>query len=822
MATAPGFDETAVPGTSVDAAGTSERTTLRKTQNKPAALIVCERWECALQGGVAGAVSILTQLFQAIGMVVHCTLLKTNPTVNKEAKDRGIKLCLPCEVVGLQLDALEPKSDWLMEHDNFFPDMRAIENVEAEWALHICSLLDKHDADSLNKHIYLANVMKEVTESFVKMFTKPPKWKILGVPPGKESEIRKRLQTHTKLEVTCFSTTSLKEFECELQTSHLVLIPPKSVNVLDLALTSMAIGVPVLAPKDSICHSFVEEFMEEFETDLLVNMNGNTAVLAEKIIYTIKKHSAVLKKMKLIKRKIKKEVIPKIKEINDVFAKFMKTKLQMAEVDIETDHQTTGGVSHDKESIPADRADSQTVEGDGEQMEIQPDESSRYQSAETSDVGNPSGDEAESAAQCSAEKFSESKEDEKGNTSERRPSERAVTQGQTLKRKRHSGESEKDDTDSDNSDTTSTSSALSSEQGRNNCEVKVKLGIEGVVLVKGKSVEDVERALFPPRRRRSAMALKRKIRKLEEKAAKFRDVEVEMAKERAKIQAKLNKLHKELEVVDTETGSISFIMKCKSLQALECLMSEYSSGRLLKMMEDILVTPKVMKKLGVMYLSMQVIINMEEYQLCKKELLALQDSKRMKSRRNSVSSVYEIKSRKPTMSDLSPVSPHLHLIISSQEHGRPTVHSLLGSSAVASEQGVTALLQRTGVCVFSRRHQQLKEDKFRSVGKVITLQGMETDKLNTLRSHKLWQGQEKTQSDNQEHSLLMEKIQLKRGKESTAERGYETAKKKNKLSEEITELDHQKAKLSEQIKDKDKELASLQLQLGQVEKGKIL
>ncbi|XP_070549038.1 uncharacterized protein [Ptychodera flava] len=213
------------------------------------------------------------------------------------------------------------------------------------------------------------------------------------------------------------------------------------------------------------------------------------------------------------------------------------------------------------------------------------------------------------------------------------------------------------------------------------------------------------------------MALKRKIRKLEEKAAKFRDVEVEMAKERAKIQAKLNKLHKELEVVDTETGSISFIMKCKSLEALECLMSEYSSGRLLKMMEDILVTPKVMKKLGVMYLSMQVIINMEEYQLCKKELLALQDSKRMKSRRNSVSSVYEIKSRKPTMSDLSPVSPHLHLIISRQEHGRPTVHSLLGSSAVASEQGVTALLRRTGMCVFSRRHQQLKENKFRSVGK---------------------------------------------------------------------------------------------------------
>ncbi|XP_070549036.1 uncharacterized protein [Ptychodera flava] len=298
----------------------------------------------------------------------------------------------------------------------------------------------------------------------------------------------------------------------------------------------MAIGVPVLAPKDSICHSFVEEFMEEFERDLLVNMNGNTAVLAETIIYTIKKHGAVLKKMKIIKQKVQTEVMPKIKETNAVFVKFMKTKLQMAEVDIETD-QTPRGVSHDTEIIPADRGDSQTVEGDGEQLQIQPDESSRHQSAETSDVGTPSGDEvysSEPATQCSAEKFSESKQDEKGNTSERRPSERAVTQGQTLKRKRHSGESEKDDTDSDNSDTTSTSSALSSEQGRNNCEVKVKLGIEGVVLVKGKSVKDVERALFPPRRRRTAMALKRKIRKLEEKAAKFRDVEVEMAKERAK------------------------------------------------------------------------------------------------------------------------------------------------------------------------------------------------------------------------------------------------------------------------------------------------
>ncbi|XP_070548958.1 uncharacterized protein [Ptychodera flava] len=389
MATAPGFDESAVAGeintceckigvililTSASQGSSSDceipkkrrrvqqsiSTSVRKhsgkSKIKPTALIICERWECDLQGGVAGAVSILTRLLHAIGMVVYCTLLKTNPTINKEAKDMGINLCLPSS--NCYEENIKPDPSWLETHEDFYPDIQQINDVALVigfglitsraarriknvfqnalfqvvnlWShdlisertlgysvqkfrtqsvflekdckeahimtsigsdafeyfqqafincntgaknnfkifpipadkyfnlsaptakqnglVHILSFLEEHETEDLTGLLYLAKVMAEVTECFVKMFSKPPKWKVLGVPPGKESAIQQRLETHRKLEVTCFPITSLKQFENELLSSHLVLIPPKSVNTLDLTLTSIAIGVPVVAP----------------------------------------------------------------------------------------------------------------------------------------------------------------------------------------------------------------------------------------------------------------------------------------------------------------------------------------------------------------------------------------------------------------------------------------------------------------------------------------------------------------------------------------------------------------------------------------------
>ncbi|XP_070548972.1 uncharacterized protein [Ptychodera flava] len=374
--------------------------------------------------------------------------------------------------------------------------------------VHILSFLEEHETEDLTGLLYLAKVMAEVTECFVKMFSKPPKWKVLGVPPAKESAIQKRLETHRKLEVTCCPITSLKQFEYELQSSHLLLLPPKSVNTLDLALTSMAIGVPVVAPSGSPCHNFVEEFMEEFETDLVVDMNGDITELRKKIIYTVRKHGAVCRKMELIKN-ILKGVVPKLQEANRMFAKCVAEhlkKLYQGQYDCQNlRFLLPGHISQEAEDSSSDSDDSQTN------------------------------------------------------------------------------------------------------------ELSVKLGINGAIPVKGKSIKDVERALF-----------RRKIqKKIKSLTAKLKTVRKHSSKKIAKIEAKLEKLHEDLEFIDDTPSSISFIMKCKSLEALECLMSEYSSGRLLKMMEEELLTPEFMKRIGVLYLSLQVLIDMEEYKLCRSELLAL-------------------------------------------------------------------------------------------------------------------------------------------------------------------------------------------------------
>ncbi|XP_070549039.1 uncharacterized protein [Ptychodera flava] len=202
-------------------------------------------------------------------------------------------------------------------------------------------------------------------------------------------------------------------------------------------------------------------------------------------------------------------------------------------------------------------------------------------------------------------------------------------------------------------------------------------------------------------------------------------------------------------------------MKCKSLEALECLMSEYSSGRLLKMMEEELLTPEFMKRIGVLYLSLQVLIDMEEYKLCRSELLALNETQKKKPRRNSIASIYEIKLKKPTTTAGSSASEHLHLIVPNQIRGQILGHSLQGSTGIACEQTVTAALQRrTGVYVLSRRYQKLKEQQYRSVGKVMILRGMETDRINERQACETELHAENVTRDSLEESLLLNKTQL--------------------------------------------------------------
>ena len=68
-----------------------------------------------------------------------------------------------------------------------------------------------------------------------------------------------------------------------------------------------------------------------------------------------------------------------------------------------------------------------------------------------------------------------------------------------------------------------------------------------------------------------------------------------------------------LEVKDYRKGSLVISVTCSSLQALERLWDDYCSGHLSQVVQQLLVTPEVLKELGLSRLQLRTKITKEEY-----------------------------------------------------------------------------------------------------------------------------------------------------------------------------------------------------------------
>ena len=64
-------------------------------------------------------------------------------------------------------------------------------------------------------------------------------------------------------------------------------------------------------------------------------------------------------------------------------------------------------------------------------------------------------------------------------------------------------------------------------------------------------------------------------------------------------------------------GSLLITVTCSSLQILEGLWEDYSSGHLNEVVQQTLVTPDVLEKLGLSELKLKTTISEEEYKKCK-------------------------------------------------------------------------------------------------------------------------------------------------------------------------------------------------------------
>ena len=78
---------------------------------------------------------------------------------------------------------------------------------------------------------------------------------------------------------------------------------------------------------------------------------------------------------------------------------------------------------------------------------------------------------------------------------------------------------------------------------------------------------------------------------------------------------------REVLIVDTQSGSLIITVQCVSVQILDDLWEDYSTGHLNQMAQKFLVTEEILKELSVIAVTLTTTILREEYNACREYLL---------------------------------------------------------------------------------------------------------------------------------------------------------------------------------------------------------
>ncbi|XP_070551163.1 uncharacterized protein [Ptychodera flava] len=123
-------------------------------------------------------------------------------------------------------------------------------------------------------------------------------------------------------------------------------------------------------------------------------------------------------------------------------------------------------------------------------------------------------------------------------------------------------------------------------------------------------------------------------------------------------------VHDDLDVLTVEKGCLQYVMNCGSLEALEALWNEYTSGRLDETIHATIITPTLLSKIQAHYLTLDIYIPVQEYLLCKRELPLISGSVTMPSRRHSVGATTEPRAVPCHRAELNGTVDTLNLILS--------------------------------------------------------------------------------------------------------------------------------------------------------------
>ncbi|XP_070551988.1 uncharacterized protein [Ptychodera flava] len=560
----------------------------------PAVLLINERWGSPLDGGPAAATRMIVRILHAMGLSVYCTFLESTREIEKEAATMGVDRIVTPDPKG-RLRFRRPHPDWVFAYEVYYPDVSELKDVKiilgfglntsdaalriwknefqsagyflvncwsmadstpktlgynweeffqrCKWLvqeskeadaifsvgpkaydyfqpryqnLHnvshfqlmpmpeckiltqgreevkdgdeikILSYLQCGDMREIEGHIALAQSVNQAVSTIYDGNAVLPKWHIIGVASEMEDKVIEALEPHATA-ITIIPRPMLENFETELRSSDLVLIPPISAYSLQFALNSMAAGVPVIIPRDSDSHALVADKFADFQSDVCVDIEENADAMAEKIMYVLlnltESKAKALKLAEAIQEASKSDM-PKVNE------DFVKRVLTTFIVDMP------------------------------------------YQMEWVSSLSSAAA--SNELAQRMDQKW---------------------------------------------------------KQSRNPFEIRVRIRTKGGVSERGKTMVEVDDALYGKQREEFEEALKR-----------------------------LLGVHKGLRCKSADWNELTFVLDCQEMAALKELWMQYQTGRLNKKMEETIVTRKLREEVNVIHLALDTVISIEEYELCKHEL----------------------------------------------------------------------------------------------------------------------------------------------------------------------------------------------------------
>ncbi|XP_077994248.1 uncharacterized protein LOC144447984 isoform X2 [Glandiceps talaboti] len=384
----------------------------------------------------------------------------------------------------------------------------------------------------MQSHHNLAKAINRVAENFHASFKEPPRWRILSIPEAKECYYLRKLNPHEHLKIVPSSMPTAKYMEREIRCSHLILIPPSpGLNSYHLMLSAMAIGIPFLVSMHSACHAMIRKYFLDQEYICVVDMD-DVEKLKDRISLILEKPEVYFKKAHEMKERLRTEVLPTMKNMNEMFVDKLKEDL------------------YDAKPSPA-AEDAVESQGDSN-LEVEIDDTAeRFSAKDTTTTATDQTPYTDPGVNPIA--VSSDASGALGSV--------AVDQ------------------------------AIGNGDQRCLGHINLHLNAAGGIPKAGKSITDVEKAYF-----------------------KSQEVLEETPEN-------INNIHQGLQVDAINGHSVRYSIACETLDALECLWKEYEALNLNRLISSVTITERSLNEIGALYFSIQTTLDIEEYELCKQELL---------------------------------------------------------------------------------------------------------------------------------------------------------------------------------------------------------